>query len=101
MSQENVEIVQAAFAAYLRHDLEAVRALVSPDIVLSPRPDQPDAWDHHGYNGLRQASAEWLGAWDGHTLEAARTWEARDGLVFMAGRESGRGKTSGIPIDTE
>jgi ketosteroid isomerase-like protein len=101
VARENVEIVQAALAAYMRHDLAGVRALIASDVVFSGRADQPDARDHHGHGGLLEASAEWLEAWDRHTLEAARIWEAGDGIVFIAGRESGRGKTSGVPIETE
>ena len=100
MSQENVEIVQRAMAAYMRDDEATVRKLVAPDIVISTRPDQPDGREHHGYDGMLRASAEWLEAWDGHTIEAARVWHAGD-LVFVATRESGRGKISGVLLETE
>ncbi len=42
MSQENVEIVQRAMAAYMGGDEVTVRQLVTPDVVISMRPDQPD-----------------------------------------------------------
>jgi ketosteroid isomerase-like protein len=100
MSQENVEIVQAAIAAYMRDDEVAFRELVVPDFVISTRPDQPDAVDHHGYEGLLRASAEWVEAWTGHTFEVVRAWDAGD-FVFVRARESGRGKTSGVPMETE
>ena len=100
MSRENVEIVQAAMAAYMRDDEAAVRKLVAPDVVISMRPDQPDAREHHGYDGMLRASAEWLEAWDEQTFEAARVWDAED-FVFVGTRESGRGKFSGIPMEYE
>src|SRR4051794_35238085 len=100
MSKENVAIVEAAFAAYMRDDEATVRRLASPDIVVSMRPDQPDARDHHGYDGLLRTSAEWLEAWDEHSLDAARVWGEGD-FVFVATRESARGKMSGIPMETE
>jgi ketosteroid isomerase-like protein len=100
MSQENVEIVQRAMAAYMRDDEATVRKLVAPDIVISTRPDQPDVREHHGYDGMLRASAEWLEAWDEQTFEAARVWDAED-FVFVGTRESGRGKISGVPMEYE
>jgi ketosteroid isomerase-like protein len=100
MSQENVEIVQRAMAAYMGNDEATVRKIVAPDVVISTRPDQPDVREHHGYDGMLRASAEWLEAWDEHTMEAARVWDAGD-LVILATRESARGKISGVPLETE
>jgi ketosteroid isomerase-like protein len=100
MSQENVEIVQAAIAAYLSNDEPTTRELIAPDLVVSTRPDQPDAVDRRGYEGLLQASAEWVEAWDEHTLEVARVWGAGD-LVVVSARESAHGKTSGVPMESE
>jgi ketosteroid isomerase-like protein len=100
MSQENVEIVQRAMAAYMGNDEATVRKLVAPDVVISTRPDQPDVREHHGYDGMLRASAEWLEAWDDHTMKAARVWDAGE-FVILATRESGRGKISGVPLETE
>jgi ketosteroid isomerase-like protein len=100
MSQENVEIVRAAYAAYMSGDDATSRELLAPDFVLSARPDQPDVRDHRGYDGLLDASTEWTEAWDEHTLEAARIWAVGD-FVFVAAMETARGKGSGIPMDTE
>jgi ketosteroid isomerase-like protein len=87
-------------AAYMGNDEATVRKIVAPDVVISTRPDQPDVREHHGYDGMLRASAEWLEAWDEHTMEAARVWDAGD-LVILATRESARGKISGVPLETE
>jgi ketosteroid isomerase-like protein len=100
MSQQNMEIVRTAIAAYMGNDEATVRKLVAPDVAISMRPDQPDAREHHGYGGMLRASAEWLEAWDEQTFEAARVWDAED-FVFVATRESGRGKISGVPMEHE
>jgi ketosteroid isomerase-like protein len=100
MSQQTVEIVQRAIAAYMRDDEATLRELVAPDVVISMRPDQPDAREHHGYDGMLRASAEWLEAWDEQTFEAARVWDAGD-FVFVGARETGRGKISGVPMEHE
>ncbi len=100
MSQENVEIVRAAIDAYMSEDHATFRKLAAPEIVVSGRPDQPDVGDFHGYDGLLRMSAEWLEAWDEHTIEAARVWDSGD-FVFVGTRESGRGKISGVPTEHE
>jgi ketosteroid isomerase-like protein len=100
MSQENVEIVKAAFEAYLRNDEITMRELTDPEVVLSSRPDQPDAGEDRGYEGLLRMSAEWVEAWEGHTIEAVRIQDHGD-LVFVSTREQGRGRTSGILIESE
>jgi ketosteroid isomerase-like protein len=100
VSQENVEIVQAAIAAYMSDDEATFHKLADPDIVISGRPDQPDARDHRGYDGMLRASAEWLEAWDEQTFEAAEVWHAGD-LVFVRTRESGRGRLSGVLMESE
>jgi ketosteroid isomerase-like protein len=100
MSQENVEIVQRAMAAYMGNDQATFRELAAPEIVISTRPDQPDRRDHHGYEGMLQASAEWLEAWDEPTFDVARIWEA-ESFVFVGAQELGRGKISGAPMEHE
>jgi ketosteroid isomerase-like protein len=100
MSQENVEIVQRALAAYMNDDEATLRALAADDMVTSARPDQPDPRDHHGYEGLLRSSAEWLEAWDDHAFEATRIWGAAD-FVFVGTQESGRGRISGVPMETQ
>ena len=52
MSQENVEIVQRALAAYMNDDEATLRALAADDMSDLRRPDQPDPRDHHGYEGF-------------------------------------------------
>lgn len=99
MSQENVEIAQTAFAAYLRDDEVAGRELIAPDVRISTRPDQPDARELHGIAGLRQASSEWTDAWAEHTIEGVEFLDAGDSVLVRT-REEGRGRTSGIPMQT-
>jgi ketosteroid isomerase-like protein len=95
-----VEVVQRAMAAYMRDDEATVRTLTASDVVISTRPNQPDVGDRRGYDGLLRTSAEWLETWDEHTFATARIWDAED-LVFVATREAGRGKLSGVPMESD
>ena len=100
MSQENVEIVRRALAAYMNDDEATLRGLAANDMVTSARPDQPDPQDHHGYEGFMRSSAEWLEAWDEHKVEATRIWGEAD-FVFVGTQESGRGRISGVPMEAQ
>ncbi len=100
MSQENVEIVEAVIAAYMSNDETALRTLVSSDVVISTRPDQPDVRDYHGHEGVLSMVAEWLEVWDEHIIETTHIAD-HGAVVFVQTLESGRGKTSGVPMKLE
>lgn len=100
MSRDNVEIVEAVLAAYVSDDQAELRTLTATDVVISTRPDQPDVRDHHGHEGLLSMPSEWLEAWDEHVFEAGRITDRGD-VVFVQTRESGRGRTSGVPMKLE
>jgi ketosteroid isomerase-like protein len=100
VSQENIRIVQGAFAAYFRGDEQGLRAIVDPEVTVTTRPDQPDVSDHHGVDGLIAFLGEWAEAWDEYTFEVQRVREVGD-LVIASTRQRGQGKRSGVPIDDE
>jgi ketosteroid isomerase-like protein len=100
VSRENVELVQAAFDAFLRGDEGAMLELAAPDVMVTQFPDQVDVRDYHGHAGLRQAMAEWIGTWDDWSIELLRAMDVDD-LVLVTAFQRGRGKASGLPIDSE
>ena len=100
MSQENVEVVQSAFAAYFRGDEPTLRAITDPDVVVTTRPDQPDVRDHHGTDGLIAFLGEWAEAWDEYSFEVLKVRDVGD-VVLATARQRGQGKLSGVPVDYE
>jgi ketosteroid isomerase-like protein len=100
MSNGSAERVQAAVDAYLRGDQAEMLALVSPDVVITQFPDQIDVRDYHGHEGLLQVMSDWLSAWEDWRIEILTVREIAD-LVFAGARQSGRGKGSGAPMDSE
>jgi ketosteroid isomerase-like protein len=98
VSQTNVELVQAALAAYFTNDEATLRELVAPDAIISPPPDQPEAGNYHGYDGFVRLTAEWMEAWEGHALEVQRIWEVED-FVFLTALQRAQGRSSGLSID--
>src|SRR5471032_493874 len=100
MSQENVEIVQRGFAAYLRGDIPAMLDAFAATVLVTTRPDQPDAHDFHGHAGLMEQLTEWVDTWDDFSIEILRASERGDAVIVVA-HEHGRGTRSGVPMDDE
>ena len=100
MSQANVEIVRAVFDRYLHGDEAAALALFAPDIVVTQFPDQLDGREFHGHQGVREAMAEWVGTWDDWTIELLRARGLGERVLAIA-RQRGRGKASGVPIESD
>ena len=65
MSEENVEIVKAAYAAWNAGDMDAFRELYDPDIIMRP----PERWPEPGPFVGREAVIRQFG-------QLRETWEA-------------------------
>lgn len=72
----------------------------APRVVVSTRPDQPDAGDFHGHDGLMRQMNQWLETWDGFSIEILRVRDVDDAVIAVV-HERGRGTSSGVPMDDE
>jgi ketosteroid isomerase-like protein len=95
MSQENVEVVRAALDAYSRGDYDRVGGFHDPHIVVVTLEDGVV----YGNDAVLANYKRWNEAWEGAetTIEEA---VGRGDRVFLAVRFQGRGRASGIEIDT-
>lgn len=100
MAERNLAIVLSAFAAYERGDEQAMIAAASPEIVVTQFPDQLDVRDFHGRDGLLEMMTGWLGTWEDWTLDV-RSVASEGELVFVNAVQRGRGKGSGVPIESD
>ena len=100
MSQENVEIVRAAFDAYFRGDMESVLRLMDPEIVVMQPPEVPDGTTLHGHAGVMEAIAAWPEQWDDYQLEIVQIVDAGDHVAVRT-HQRGRGKGSGVEVEDE
>ena len=64
MSQENVEIVRAAFEAWNAGDLERVIELVDPELEFVPFRSQLDGAPYVGADGMRQFARDSAEEWE-------------------------------------
>jgi ketosteroid isomerase-like protein len=97
MSQENVEIVRAAFDRFSSRGLEGVLEIYASDIEWWDRADDPEAGVHRGHYGVRDAFA----ALDDFTEFRIKPEELIDAGEYVVApvRITGRGRSSGVPFD--
>ena len=81
MSQENVEIVRAAFAAWNRQDLEAVFAQFHPELVYHPRADEPDPSPHVGRDAYERLIHGFVESFSEITFEVLELIDGGDDVI--------------------
>ena len=96
MSQENVEVVRAAYEAWNAGDMDAVRALLDPDVILR----LPEGWPEPGpYVGREAVLRQWeqlRETWDADVVEPIGDFvDVGDRVaVRQSWRTAGRGPES-------
>jgi ketosteroid isomerase-like protein len=99
MSQENVEIVRAAFEAFEDGDMEAVLRLADENIEITQPAELLGASPtQSGHAGVLEAFAVWPELWDDYHIEIVRLADVGD-HVIAATVTRGRGKDSGVPVE--
>ena len=97
MSQQNVEIVRRAFAAYERGDVAELSDLMVDDLVVH-RPE-PDNLTFHGKEGFYEATADWVEGFDDWKATPEEYVEAGE-TVLVQVHQAARGKGSGVPVES-
>jgi ketosteroid isomerase-like protein len=100
MSQGNVDVVRAQFAATNERDFERAMGLYADDVVLVV---QADAFLQGGTFEGRDAVGGWFGDWlrtfePGYRFEIDETRDLGGGVVFLAATHRGRGRASGVEV---
>jgi ketosteroid isomerase-like protein len=98
MSEENVEIVRAAFEAWNRGDFDRLLSLWSEEAEFYPLRAQLEGRPYHGHKGLRRFVAEIGEEWRDVRFEIDELRDAGE-HVIGAGRFRARGRTSGLNLN--
>ena len=98
MSRENVEVVQAMWAAYAAGDAEASLAAYAPDTVWDDTRYRPDGEVHVGLAALIDVVRTWRAAWDRYEIEAEEVLDAGGDRVAVVLRETGVGRGAGVEL---
>ena len=97
MSQENVEIVQAALDAFERGGLDATLPFYDPEVTWQEAEDEPEAETYRGHDGIRALVRKWLVPFDDLRIEPEDFIDAGEAVV-MPYRFRGRERSSGKDI---
>ena len=105
MSQEHVEAVRAIYGRYSEGDFSASADLLDPHAVLVLAeavdwgPDTPESGMYIGAESIAAYTRDYLlRPWASFTMEAEEVLAAGD-TVLVSVRQSGVGRTSGIPAE--
>jgi ketosteroid isomerase-like protein len=93
-----MEVVDAAFDAYQRGDMEALVKLADPNLVVSQSAEMPEAQTFRGRRGFVEAIDAWAGAWDDFRLARLRTRAVGEHVITTV-HQRGRGKSSGAEVE--
>ena len=96
---ENLDLVRSIYADWRQGEFSRTD-WADPEIefAIVGGPD-PGKW--HGLSGMAEGWRGWLSAWDDYGAEVDEYRELDDGRFLVLGRIGGRGKTSGVDVETE
>ena len=97
MSQENVEIVRRAFAAYDKGNMSEMLELMADDMTTH-RMD-PDGATYHGQEGFFKATADWTEDFEDWSASPEKFVDAGDHVLVRV-HQTARGATSGVPVES-
>jgi ketosteroid isomerase-like protein len=100
MSQENVEIVKAAYEAFAREGLDRWIEHFADDVDYRAVEGAIDDWGPiKGTDALRAYFQDWIDMFDGFWMEAVELIDAGGDTVVTIERYGGRARLSGVETD--
>jgi ketosteroid isomerase-like protein len=101
MSEENVDAVRQACAAWERGEWDASAELFDPDLeVVYSTSAFPDAGTYRGGRVALDAWRRWLEAWEEFSMEFVDVIEAGEKIIALS-RLRGRGQESGATVNAD
>ena len=101
MSQENVEIVRAVFAAWNARPSEPEFAIFHPELVYHPRADEPDPSPHVGRDAYERLTHGFVDSFSEVTFEVLELIDAGDHVIASTVLHAvlhGQGSASGAGV---
>jgi ketosteroid isomerase-like protein len=99
MSQQNVEAVRRQHEHFSRTG-EVLSEIYQADAEWMAAREDPDAATHRGPEAIQRYFAQWLGMFEDTDFRAEELIDSGD-KVFAWIRFSGKGTTSGVPVEME
>jgi ketosteroid isomerase-like protein len=101
MSEENVELVRDAFAAWERGDLDWLDRHTDPEVEIAQPPNLPGGSTYTGKDGMREALRDWPSQWDELRIELREATALDQRRVLAMTHQVGRGKGSGVEVEAD
>ena len=100
MSKENVDLTRSFVDAWNRSDIDALVALLSPDVVWEENPEFPGLREvYRGRGEVREWAEDILEAWESSHAELEEMTQLSDDRVLTEAVIKGRGKGGGVPVE--
>ena len=99
MSRANVDVATEAIDAFNERNVEAFAAFTTPDFEWSPSMVAIEGQTYRGPEGIDTYFGNLKNAWEEFQVLRDEFRDLGD-LVVMLGRLQGRGKGSGVPVDS-
>jgi len=100
MSQENVEVVKAAYEAFASERLDRWIEHFTDDVEWRPVEGGPDDFGPiHGKDALRAWLQDWIETFDEFWMEPLELIDAGEDKVVAVERYGGRARLSGVETD--
>jgi ketosteroid isomerase-like protein len=101
MSQENVEVVQGIYAEWERGNFQAALPVLDREITFETfMPDSNEIVVLHGLGRLEDFMRDWFGQWEAYRVTGDEFRAVGTDHVFVAGRQAGTGRRSGVEVDS-
>ena len=98
MSQENVEVVRRAYEAWNAGDMDALREMYSPDVIVRLPEGWPEPGPFVGREAVIRMFEQLRETWDAETLEPIRLIDTADRVAV---RQIWRGTGHGPDLNLE
>ncbi|HME05339.1 MAG TPA: nuclear transport factor 2 family protein [Solirubrobacteraceae bacterium] len=99
MSRTNVEITKGVVNAFNRRDIDAFAELTTPDFEWVPVMVAIEGEVFRGREGIETYLGRLDEAWEDYRVAAGEYRDLGDRVLYL-GRMVGRGRGSGVPVDT-
>lgn len=101
MPQKNVETVRAIYAEWERGNFQAALPVLDREITFETfMPDSDEIVVLHGLERLEGFMRDWFGQWEAYRVTGDEFRAAGTDHVFVAGRQAGIGRRSGVQVDS-
>jgi ketosteroid isomerase-like protein len=100
MSGEKVAVATQAISAFNEREIESFASLTTPDFEWSPSMVAIEGETFLGHEGIETYFERLNDAWETFHIHRDRFRDSAD-VVVMLGRLEGRGRSSGVPVDSQ